>query len=54
MRTVAWVDIMEDLNGHDSENTAWTALEESPDTLKNLLEEVGKCMSLHYWPMQKP
>ncbi len=41
-RTVAWVDIMEDLNGHDSENTAWTALEESPDTLKNLLEEVGK------------
>ena len=42
MRTVAWVDIMEDLNGHDSENTAWTALEESPDTLKNLLEEVGK------------
>jgi hypothetical protein len=41
-RTVAWVDIMEDLNGHDSENTSWTALEESPDTLKNLLEEVGK------------
>ena len=41
-RTVAWVDILEDLSGHDVENTSWTSLEESPDTLKNILNEVGK------------
>ena len=41
-RTVAWVDILEDLSGHDAENTSWTSLEESPDTLKNILNEVGK------------
>ena len=41
-RTVAWVDILEDLSGHDEENTSWTSLEESPDTLKNILKEVGK------------
>nr|MDA7554496.1 glutathione S-transferase N-terminal domain-containing protein [Gammaproteobacteria bacterium] len=41
-RTVAWVDILEDLSGHDVENTSWTSLEESPDTLKNILKEVGK------------
>lgn len=41
-RTVAWVDILEDLSGHDIENTSWTSLEESPDTLKNILKEVGK------------
>ncbi|MDA9044401.1 glutathione S-transferase N-terminal domain-containing protein [Gammaproteobacteria bacterium] len=41
-RTVAWVDILEDLSGHDAENTSWTSLEESPDTLKNILKEVGK------------
>ena len=41
-RTVAWVDILEDLSGHDTENTSWTSLEESPDTLKSILKEVGK------------
>jgi len=41
-RTVAWVDILEDLSGHDVENTSWTSLEESPYTLKNILKEVGK------------
>ena len=41
-RTVAWVDILEDLSGHDAENTSWTSLEESPDTLKSILKEVGK------------
>ena len=41
-RTVAWVDILEDLSGHDVENTSWTSLEESPDTLKSILKEVGK------------
>ena len=41
-RTVAWVDILEDLSGHDVENTSWTSLEESPDTLKNILKEIGK------------
>ena len=42
LRTVAWVDVLDDLSGHDAENTSWTKLEDSPESLKNLLKEVGK------------
>ena len=42
LRTVAWVDVLDDLSGHDTKNTAWTKLEDSPESLKNLLKEVGK------------
>ena len=42
LRTVAWVDVLDDLSGHDAENTSWTKLEDSPESLKNMLKEVGK------------
>ena len=41
-RTVAWVDVLDDLSGHDSDSTSWTRLEDSPASLKNILKEVGK------------
>jgi len=42
LRTVAWVDVLDDLSGHDAKNTSWTKLEDSPESLKNMLKEVGK------------
>ena len=41
-RTVAWVDIMEDLSGINPNESDWTTLENSPETLKEILKEVGK------------
>jgi glutathione S-transferase len=41
-RLVAWVDIMADLSGHDVENNNWTELEDSPETLKEILKEFGR------------
>jgi len=36
------VDIMADLSGHDVENNNWTELEDSPETLKEILKEFGR------------
>ena len=33
---------MADLSGHDVNNCKWTVLEDSPETLKELLKEFGK------------
>jgi glutathione S-transferase len=42
LRVVAWVDIMADLSGHNSSNTKWTSLEDSPKSLKEILKELGR------------
>ena len=42
LRLVAWVDIMADLSGHDVENSNWIPLEDSPDSLKEIMKEFGK------------
>ena len=42
LRVVAWVDIMADLSGHNSSNTKWTSLEDSPKSLKEILKEFGR------------
>ncbi|MEM9257357.1 MAG: glutathione S-transferase N-terminal domain-containing protein [Pseudomonadota bacterium] len=41
-RTVAWVPAMEDLSGLEVSEDDWTPLEEQPDTLRELLAEVGR------------
>jgi glutathione S-transferase len=41
-RTVAWVNIMQDLSGVNPKDSDWTRLEDQPDTLKELLAEVGR------------
>lgn len=41
-RSVAWLDVMEDLTGIDPEESNWTSLEDSPLTLKDILKEVGR------------
>lgn len=41
-RTVAWVDQMEDLSGLDASDGDWNVLEQSPDTLREILNEVGR------------
>ena len=42
LRLVAWVDIMSDLSGHDVGNSNWTSLEDSPESLKEIMKEFGK------------
>ena len=42
LRVVAWVDIMADLSGHNTNNTKWTSLEDSPKSLKEILKEFGR------------
>lgn len=41
-RTVAWVDIMSDLSGVEPNSEDWKPLEDQPQTLKQLLSEVGR------------
>ena len=41
-RVVAWTSWMEDLSGHNPENSGWNSVDEIPDTLKGLLCEIGK------------
>ena len=41
-RTVAWVDSTRDLSGLQPDAAHWTPLEEQPDTLKGLLNEIGR------------
>ena len=42
LRVVARVDIMADLSGHNTNNTKWTSLEDSPKSLKEILKEFGR------------
>jgi hypothetical protein len=41
-RTVAWVDQMADLSGLDTQPTQWTSLEQQPESLRGLLNEIGR------------
>ena len=41
-RTVAWVDQMADLSGFDVQETQWTSLEQQAESLRGLLNEVGR------------
>lgn len=41
-RTVAWVDLMEDQSGLEPEDSDWIALEDQPDSLRGLMEEIGR------------
>jgi len=41
-RTVAWVDQMEDQSGVDPSDSDWLKLEDAPDSLRGLLQEIGR------------
>jgi glutathione S-transferase len=41
-RTVAWVDKMYDQSGSDPQESDWMALESAPDSLRGLLQEIGR------------
>jgi len=41
-RTVAWVDLVSDLSGLEPAQSDWNVLEQSPDTLREILNEVGR------------
>ncbi|MEG9861349.1 MAG: hypothetical protein V6Z81_02420 [Parvularculales bacterium] len=40
-RTVAWVDLMRDQSGHEPKEAHWVTLEDQPDTLRLVLNEIG-------------
>ena len=42
LRLVSWLDVMADLSGHDVDNSEWTSLEDSPDSLKAIMKEFGR------------
>jgi glutathione S-transferase len=41
-RTVAWVDHMHDQSGHEPTEEDWVRLEEQPDSLRGLMQEIGR------------
>ena len=41
-RAVEWVDLMEDQSGLESDDQAWTDVGDLPDTLRELLKEIGR------------
>ena len=41
-RTVAWVDHMRDQSGCDPKDTHWIPIEDQPDSLRELLSEIGR------------
>lgn len=41
-RTVAWVDLMRDQSGLEPSEQDWVALADQPDSLRGLLEEIGR------------
>jgi glutathione S-transferase len=41
-RTVAWVDQMSDQSGHEPSEQDWIALDDQPDSLRGLMEEIGR------------
>ena len=42
LRTVAWINSMEDLSGLNLDNNHWTNLESIPESLSELLSEIGR------------
>jgi hypothetical protein len=40
-RVYAWVDVMEDLSGHDAKESDWLTRSNLPETLKNLMRLFG-------------
>ncbi|WP_438952522.1 glutathione S-transferase family protein [Porticoccus sp.] len=41
-RTVAWVDLMDDQSGLQPQDSDWISLADQPDSLRGLMEEVGR------------
>jgi hypothetical protein len=41
-RTVAWVDQMSDQSGHEPSEQDWIALDDQPESLRGLMEEIGR------------
>lgn len=41
-RTVAWIEHMRDLSGIEPTDSDWVALEDQPDSLRDLLAEIGR------------
>ena len=41
-RTVAWVDHMDDQSGLEPQESDWLSLENQPDSLRGLMEEIGR------------
>lgn len=41
-RTVAWVDLMRDQSGLEPTEEDWVALADQPESLRNLLNEIGR------------
>jgi hypothetical protein len=41
-RVVAWVDVVEDLSGHEPSDADWVTREALPDSLRGLFAEVGR------------
>ena len=41
-RTVAWVDLMDDQSGLEPQDSDWICLDEQPDSLRGLMEEIGR------------
>jgi glutathione S-transferase len=41
-RTVAWVDLMDDQSGLEPQESHWTSLDNQPDSLRGLMEEIGR------------
>lgn len=49
LRTVAWVDHMDDQSGLEPQDADWVGLEDQPDSLRGLMEEIGRV----YAPAQR-
>jgi glutathione S-transferase len=41
-RTVAWVDQMSDQSGHEPSEQDWVGLDDQPESLRGLMEEIGR------------
>ena len=41
-RTVAWVDHMDDQSGLEPQDADWVGLDDQPDSLRGLMEEIGR------------
>ena len=41
-RTVAWVDLMHDQSGAEPKEQDWIALDDQPESLRGLMEEIGR------------
>jgi len=41
-RTVAWVDLMRDQTGLEPQDSDWVAIEDQPESLRELLAEIGR------------